>query len=487
MRWGTEIAASLLAAACLGGCSINPLTGRPDVVLTSKAKESEIGRREAAKVEASIGLVADAERTAYVEAIGQRLAAQVPDSGFTFSFHVVNMAQPNAFALPGGPIYVSRGLLPLANSEDELANVLGHEVAHVLGRDAASRVTLAAPLSIATGIGAVATSIVSPALGGVVAGIGGATQGLLFAPYSRSQENAADRYGMELAAKCGWQPAAMSSFLHTLENQQKLAGEDERRVSFFASHPSTPDRVKSTAARAGQIALSPGQPIEPDRRGFLRRLSGMIVDQDPQEGIFVDNRLLHTGLGFALEFPAGWKTGNRPQAIAAADPAGNAVSVLQLAGDGDDPLAVARTMAPSYGLPDNKLRSIEINGLRAVAATGRSREVVAELTWIAHRGAVYLITCAAPPQHEKEFRSAFVQIPHSFHALTASERAAIRVRRLRIVAARAGETVAALCKRSGCAWTPQEVATANALDVDEALPAAAPIKIARDEPYVPAK
>jgi len=479
-------AATLLCLAGLGAaaCSINPLTQRPQVVLASKKTEGEIGRKGSEQVEIGIGLVADEKVTTYVEAIGQRLIAQVPDSGFAFQFNVVNMPEPNAFALPGGPIYVSRGLLPLVNSEDELANVIGHEVAHVLGRDAASRGTLSAPLSIITGIGALATGIVSPALGGVVAGLGGATQSLLFSPYSRSQENAADRHGMELAAKCGWQPTAMSNFLQTLENQEKLEGEEERRFAFFSSHPTTPDRVKKTAARAAAIAVVPGEPIEPDRRRFLDRFDGMIVDQDPDEGIFVDNRMLHTGLGFVLDFPEGWKTENRPRVIAAADPNGRAVCVLELASAGDDPLAVAREMAPRYGLNDNNLHSIEINGLSAVSATGRSRQVRAELTWVAHRGDVYLITCATEPEREAQYRSAFIKVPHSFHALRDDERAAIRVRRLRVVEAKSGETLAALCARESCAWSLEEVATANALETDPTLAAGALVKIARDEPYV---
>lgn len=467
----------------LGGCSVNPLTKRPELVITSKAKEVEIGKREAAKVEAGLGLVQNEELSAYVRAIGDRLVTQVPDSGFAFTFDVVSMREPNAFALPGGPVYVSRGLIPLTNSEDELADVLGHEVAHVLLRHSARRVTAAAPLSIVTGIGALAAGIVSPMLGELVLGVGGVTQGLLFARYSRGQEEEADRYGMELAARSGWQPAAMSRFLHTLENEEKLQGAADRRFSFFSSHPQTPERVRKTAARAESIAVVPAPPIAPDRRAFLDRLEGMIVDQDPREGIFIGNRMLHTGMDFALEFPVDWKTINQPQVIAAAAPQGKAMSAVELAGEGNDPMVAARAMAPSLGLADSKLHEIEINGLRAVSANARAPELYVDLTWIAHRGLVFLITGATSPQRESEFRSAFIRIPHSFHTLTASERAAIRVQRLRVREAREGETIAALCARSDCAWTAEQVAVANALRVDQVLAVGALVKIAREEPY----
>jgi predicted Zn-dependent protease len=475
--------AALLAGPCFGACSINPLTKRPDMVITSKAKESEIGKQEAAKVEATMGLMQDPELTAYVAAIGERLAHQVPDSEFEFTFNIVSMDQPNAFALPGGPVYVSRGLIPLTNSEDELANVIGHEVAHVLGRHAASRVTLSAPISIVTGIGAFATGIVSSRLSNLVSGIGGVTNSLIFSPYSREQENQADRYGMELAAKSGWDPAAMSKFLSVLQNQEKLVGAEQSKFSFFSSHPNTPDRVEKTVSRARSIEIVPDAPIEPTRRAFLDKLDGIIVDQDPEEGIFIDNHMLHTGMGFGIEYPEDWKTVNQPQAIAAAEPDGRALSVLQLAGEGNNPLAAARKIAPNYGLSDRNLREIDINGLPAVRTRARSKKTMLDLTWVALGGKIFQISCATSPDSEEEFRQLFIKIPHSFHALSREEIDSIAVRRLRIREARSMETVAELAKRTGSHWKPAEVAVANGLELDARLQTGMPVKIVLEEPY----
>ncbi len=250
-------------------CAINPVSGRPDLILTSKATEQSLGDQEAAKVKATMGLVEDRKLVEYVNAVGARLAAQTDSEGFDFHFHVVNMKEPNAFALPGGNVYVSRGILALANSEDELAGVIGHEIAHVVGRHTGGRITLGAPLKIVTGIGAATTGIVSPMLGNLIGGIGGLTEGLLLSPYDRQQERDADRYGIELAAAAGWDPAALSSILRDLEREETLAGKSSRGLGFFDSHPKTPERVSNTDGDRGQDRTRRRPTDRPQPRSLL--------------------------------------------------------------------------------------------------------------------------------------------------------------------------------------------------------------------------
>jgi predicted Zn-dependent protease len=177
---GREVSSRMVAisgiALALGllACATNPGTARTRRAM-SEEEEVEIGRQAAAEVERSMGFAGSAELTAYVEHIGQRLAKHSSRSQLDYEFHVVDMKEPNAFALPGGHIYVSRGLLALLNNEDELATVLGHEIAHVAARHSAkskakSRAWI--PLQVLAGIGGAATSIVSPSLGSAVAGVG---------------------------------------------------------------------------------------------------------------------------------------------------------------------------------------------------------------------------------------------------------------------------------------------------------------------------
>src|SRR5207247_353572 len=139
----------LAVLALLGACTRNPVSGRPELTLMSAAEERRIGAEQAAEVARTIGLVDDPRLGTYVQELGRRLAARSPRRDVSYTFAVVDMAEPNAFALPGGEIFVSRGLLVLANFEDELAGVLGHEIGHVAARHAARRVTRAASAPIA--------------------------------------------------------------------------------------------------------------------------------------------------------------------------------------------------------------------------------------------------------------------------------------------------------------------------------------------------
>src|SRR5262249_32312381 len=159
-------------AGSLAACTVNPVSGHPEGTLISASTERELGAEGAKKVRATMGVVEAPRLVDYVGAVGARVAANSPLKDVRYTFTVVDMAEPNAFALPGGYVYVSRGLLVVTNSEDELAGVLGHEIGHVAARHAVQRVSHAAPIAILSGIGAVATGIVSPVLGDIVGGAG---------------------------------------------------------------------------------------------------------------------------------------------------------------------------------------------------------------------------------------------------------------------------------------------------------------------------
>lgn len=478
----------LLAALSLASCYVNPVTNRPQVILTSRDTEKTLGSEEAKKVEATMGLVDDPRLETYIAAVGERLVREAPDEDWDFSFHVVNMEEPNAFALPGGPIYVSRGLLMLANSEDELAGVVGHEIAHVIGRDTGSRLSLGAPLSIATGIGALATGIVSPVLGSVVGGIGGLTQGLLLSSYDRQQERNADSYALQLTGAAGWNPAALADILHSLERYEGLQGESSRALSFFASHPRTPERVRNTRDEAAKLPRDASLPAASGRSELFAVIDGLVVGDDPSAGVFDGQLFVQPELGIALRFPDGWQTQNSWNQVVGAAPEGEAVAVLTHAGEGDDPGAVARQAVAGSGIDPSQFKKVEINGLPAVRSgvvSGRSGRSATSLeaTWIAHRGSVYQIVCATTPDRWERFRTALVQTPHSFRAASPRDVARVRVQRLRIHRARGGETVAALVERVGSSWDATTAAIANAVEIDTPLAAGTLIKAPIEEAY----
>src|SRR6266446_5537685 len=449
----------LTVLALLGACARNPVSGRPELTLMSAAEERRIGAEQAAEVARTIGLVDDPKLGTYVQEVGRRLAARSPRRDVTYTFAVVDMAEPNAFALPGGEIFVSRGLLVLAISEDELSGVLGHEIGHVAARHAARRVTRAAPLALVTALGAGITGLVSPAVGGLLGGVGEIANSALLAPYSRDQEREADRVGQEIVAGAGYDPAAFSTFLHTLAREE----------------------AHLTRAASAPIAASDAD--------FLAHLDGLPVGASARDGVFEGATFRHPDLGFAVRLPAGWKAANGRSAIGAVAPDGGAIVLLDGATTGTDPVEAERAFekeARSGPLPNTE--KLTIAGLPAVHAAAvidsRRGPLALDLTWIAYAGRVYRVTGVAPGGRAEEFRAAWRETAASFRPLNKSERRAIRETRLRIARARHGETIGDVVRRAGSAWSAEEAAVANEVAPGDVLAGGRPVKVAMTEPYV---
>lgn len=471
--------------ALTSGCTINPVSKRPEIVLTTVEREREIGLEETRKLEKQVGFLQEDKLVRYVEAIGGRLAQHSPRQDVEYHFYVVDMVPPNAFALPGGYVFVTRGLVALVNSEDELANVIGHEIGHVAARHAVQRLSLGAPFAIVSGLGAWATGIVSQRLGRVVGGIGNLAGGLLLAPYSREQEREADRLGQELAAAAGWDPGGMASFLHTLGREAALVRPDKAGgLRFLDSHPSTPERVEKTAKRARELETTPAAPIAGGHTAFLQYLNGLRVGENPVEGQFVKGHFLHPGLEFSLRFPQDWKTHNGRAQVAAIAPDEEAFVMLELAGEGNDPQEAARKFDEETRIRfSDEPAQVSIGGLQAVRALGQFRGKSLDFTWIAHGGRTYQITGMCPASEFDAYRQAFLSTAQSFRPLTEAERASIRDTRLRLIRAGNGETIEQILDRAQGTWTPEEAAVANALAVEDALRGGQLVKVPIPEPY----
>jgi predicted Zn-dependent protease len=471
------------------GCSTNPVTGRLELSLVSTAEEMKIGAEEAKKVEAEVGLFDDQKLSAYLNALGQRLAAESPWKEVSYRFHIVDMAEPNAFALPGGYVYVSRGLLALVNGEDELAGVVGHEIAHVAARHSVQRISKQGPLAAIFGIASGVTGLVVPVVGDIVGGIGDFTQSLVFAPYSRSQETEADRVGQEIEARAGWDPAALPVFLDTLNRETELAAGKRRKPSFFDSHPATPDRVARTAKHAKALERAERPPLTPSREDLLARLDGLVVGQRVANGIVSGRTFLHPDGNLLVEFPEKWEVENTPRRVVAGAPGGKAVLILKPLGSGSDPLDGARDVdkATSYPVSAGAER-VTINGIPAAhTLLEADKRITLDVTWFAHGGTIYQLAGIAPRERFAGMQPIFAAAARSFRALEAAERAAIKERRLRLVKARAGETIEALAKRAGSAWSKEEIAVANGLAAADPLQEGQLLKVAVAEDYEPAK
>ncbi|MBW2241030.1 MAG: M48 family metalloprotease [Deltaproteobacteria bacterium] len=483
--------ALLLVAVVYCACAINPVTGERQVIFMSPERETELGRQEAAKVAEQIGLVEMPGLTSYVSALGDRLARHSPRKDVEYHFAIADMVEPNAFALPGGWIYVSRGLLAITGSEAELAGVIGHEIGHVAARHSASRESRQIGVGLLTLLGAVAAGVAggagaaeSVAQLGQVAGAG------LIATYGRDQERQADQVGQEIAARAGYDPGGIADFLATLDRDSVLRAEGKRRQgSFFDSHPVTDERVRDTTARARELVPANAVPIARDQAAFLARLEGLLVGADPSQGIFHGEVFLHPNFGFSLRFPAGWRTQNGRTAVVAVAPNKDRAVTLEGGPAVSDPGDAARAFAQKAGVVLENGRRTKIGGLpayRAVASMqGQNGSQRLHLTWIAHRKATFRITGIAGPRASDAELGELARVGASFRPLSPAERNGIKERRLHIVGALGGETLRELGERTGNTWSVAETAVANGLLEDARLAPGQRLKIVRASTYRP--
>ncbi len=465
----------------VAGCTLNPATNKRQLVLTTESQEKELGRRATREIEQSIGVVSDPRIAAYVTKVGQKVATGAPAGQFDYEFRVVEMEEPNAFAVPGGYVFVSRGLLALTNTEAELAGILGHEVGHVAARHGTNQASVQAPLRIATGLGAAATGIVSSSLGDFVSGIGGAATDAVFASYGRDQEREADQLGQRFMATTGYDPAGLSSALDSLHRYALQHGQDDG-PSFISSHPSTPERVDATRAAARELGAA-APPSSSSRSTHLAALDGLRMGEDPDHGVFVGTDFIQPAMGFTIRFPDGWEAANARDFVAAKSAE---AFVLVTLVDAPGPMEAGRAIEQRDGV-DLELEPTRIGGLpaargRAKAKLGRN-DAVLDVVWIEHGGLLYQMVGISPVSGAERDRASIDATMKSFRPATLADRKRIRVDRLRLVHARAGETIESVAKRTGSQGAAEELAVLNGVALNEPLRRGEAVKVIRREGY----
>ena len=445
----TRVAALFLALA-LANCAQNPVTGNPNLVLLSESQEIAIGRREDTNVRKQYGAYDDARLQQYVEEIGQRLAKAGHRPGIEYRFLVVDSSDVNAFALPGGFIYITRGILAYLNSEAELAAVLGHELGHVTARHSVQQLTAATAANIGVNILGIFVPEARGVLGGNVINILG---GALLSGYGREHELEADRLGAEYLARTGYDPQAMVKVVGVLKNQElfdaevaKAEGRQPRAYhGLFASHPDNDTRLQQVVGEAARFKQASTRTAQEE---FLRRSDRMIYGDSPKQGIVRNNDFYHEELGLAMSFPPGWRVRNRPQNVAATSPGGEALIDLRAAGPAKG--APADVLRRALKLPaTEEVTPTTIRGLQAATVSTTINGRPTRAACVFHRDTAFLIgtqarTAAGFTQHQEAIEASLMSI----HALTNEERAFARPLRLRVITAQTNTTFAELARRS---------------------------------------
>lgn len=472
-------ALNVVCLACVSGCGI---------LLPSASSDVELGSQLAVEVARTSGVIPDAETTAYLNTLAQRLAGHLPDQRFRYAVRIVDEAEPNAFAAPGGYLFISRGLLMLANSEDELAGVMAHEIIHVDRRHTAKQLARQRFPGLLGLPGRAVGRVIHRDLGALINTPLNLFGGVALASYSRSHELESDRLGQQLAAAAGYDPRALPAFLGNLEAFIKQATGRARKASWFDSHPTTPTRVTELLQQAAGLQWQRRPPVAGDGASFLDKVDGTIVGPNPAQGVLDGRGFYHPDLGFFIQLPEGWQATNNAAAVGAVDPAQDAVFILGLAdGKEVDPAkagaAFVRGIETEFGMQPSRSEPVQIGGLPGYVASfteasGR-RRMEMHFAWVNLEGTLFQMIGLAPEAKRHLLRDAAL----SFRAITAEERQAVQAARVRVVAAKEGETIEQLSKRTGNALASSLTAVINGLQVDGELKEGQRVKIVRKEPY----
>ncbi len=396
------------------GCATNPVTGRRELALVSESQEIEMGRQGAADVAATIGLYPDIGLQAYVNRVGQTLAARTERPKLPWEYHVVDDAAVNAFALPGGFIFVTRGLLTHITNEAELASVLGHESGHVAARHSVQQISRQEVASIGLGVGSVLSPVIAKY--GQVASAG---LGLLFLKNSRDDETQADQLGFRYALADGYDTRQMINLFEMLQRDEQLSG-GGRLPEWQATHPDPGNRIKDVQSLVAASAQNfSAKQIGGD--AFLQRLDGMVYGEDPRAGYFQGSLFLHPALEFLLQFPDGWTTQNAPDAVAGMSKAQDALIELRAApGSAAD---ASTNFFGQQGLQSGNTTQGTIHGNRSVsgeftAQSDQGASVHGIATFIEYGGRTWQILAYSPADRFAAYSGIFQQSINSFDRLT---------------------------------------------------------------------
>jgi predicted Zn-dependent protease len=456
MRFKHTFAALLLAGTSMlvTGCmqATSPATGRTFSTNVTEAQENQIGAEEHPKILQEFGGPYD-EKPAlntYIDSVGQFVAATAERQDVKYTFTVLNSSDINAFALPGGYVYVTRDLLGLAVNEAEVAGVLGHEIGHVNARHTAERMGQQQKAQIGVLAGVL--------LGAVLGGEQGAQMGGQFGTeiaqnylgkYSQDQEFEADSLGVRYLKRATYDPQAMASFLSALNAdthlEARLAGNEAAAESYSMkqSHPRTADRVQQAINQAGPTA--PGAMLA--RNEYLTKIDGIMWGENPEDGVVKGREFIHPSLRFTFTAPPGFKLQNQPSQVVGQGDGGAMIFDMAPKGVGDLVTYVQSQWNPKAKISD--LQRININGMEA--ATGIAQGTVsnqpATFRLIAVRfpdNHVYRFLFAAPTNRFQAMDSAFGATANSFRQLAANEATGYKPMRIRVVEVKPGDTIDSL-------------------------------------------
>ena len=404
-----RLAALVLIAGTLAGCARNPATGHNELMLVSESQEIAMGQQYDSQVVATIGLYPDPALQSYIQTLGKRLAATSERPNLPWTFRVVDDPAVNAFAVPGGFVYVTRGILAHMNNEAQLATVVGHEIGHVTARHTAAEMSKEQVATLGLVVGSIASKQVAN-----YAGVAQQALGVLFLKFSRDNENQADELGVRYSSRANFDSREMVNVMKVLDRLS--ATEGGRLPEWLSTHPNPGNRVEHISSLISKQQTDfTGATI--NREGYERKLDGIMFGANPREGFFKNGVFYHPDLRFSLAFPNGWRVMNSKQAVAAQSPQQDAIIELTLT-QGSSADQAARSFLSTEGIQAGTLTRANVHGLTAsaapFAATTDQGTLRGSAVFVEYNNHVYRLLAYSPEQSWGNYQSVAQQALTSF-------------------------------------------------------------------------
>ena len=348
----------------LDSCAKNPVTGKSELMLMSKEQEIAMGQQSDPEITAFFGLYQDERLQNFIKQKGKEMAAISHRPDLPYEFKVVDSPVVNAFAVPGGFVYFTRGIMAHFNNEAEFAGVLGHEIGHITARHSAKQYSRA----MLGQVGLIAGSIISPEFA-QFADVAQQGLQLLFLKFGRDAESQSDKLGVEYSTKIGYDATEMADFFQTLDRLSTQSGAQEV-PTFLSTHPDPADREERVEKLAAEWRRkTKATDLDVNREGYLRMIDGIVYGEDPKQGFVENNVFYHPVLRFQFAIPGGWKVQNTPQQVQMIPQDGRAVMLLTLA-QGNSLENAAQTAVQKYQIKVLDSKQTTVNGLPAIIVVG---------------------------------------------------------------------------------------------------------------------
>ncbi|MBX2964432.1 MAG: M48 family metalloprotease [Cyclobacteriaceae bacterium] len=449
--------------------------------------DKKLGEENARRVVEEMGLYEHDSLQWLVNAVGQKLVSRLTNKPFDFHFNLVDSQEPNAFALPGGYIYVTRGILPLIQTEDELAGVLAHEIIHVMERHSVKQMRKGTVTGLLRIPGNIINSLTGTKLGNVLNAPIALVTGSYVARYSRGHESEADKFGIQLAASAGYNANALADVLGRISKAvEAITGETEKR-GYLNDHPFTPSRVTAIRNSAGLFKPVNPSPVTRSQHQFFSVFDGLVYGTNPKQGIFIDSLFVHPDLDFSFIVPSNWITENKPTGVAAIQEKGEAIISLQLADGSKTPRQLGEEVGEKAGkqkeisvlqAADTVVNSIPGYVLR-IKTESSKETLIMEIIWLAYHKNVYQLTGLS----KTNYSSSTHQSLTSFRQATSSELNRVQLYLLRVVAASKNETLQSVAQRNDNRLNKQFIELFNNMATDQSLSEGALVRIITEQQY----